>query len=106
VLQPASRTCLYLAAPRTTRAPTRRAGARSFFLGTTGVREDPATGSAARLAAYIAPDRRPPLNDLSVIRNQTLGPVSLFTYGTHEPFVGVYHPHTSTGTVHLPDAAA
>ena len=27
--------------------------------------------------------------DLSVIRNQTDGPVSLFTYGTREPFVGV-----------------
>src|SRR5947207_14915 len=39
--------------------------------------------------------------DLSVIRNQTSGPVSLFTYGTREPFVGVYHPHTSTGTVHI-----
>ena len=39
--------------------------------------------------------------DLSVIRNQTTGPVSLFTYGTREPFVGVYHPHTSTGTVHI-----
>src|SRR5215212_7584997 len=31
--------------------------------------------------------------DLSVIRNQTDGPVSLFTYGTREGFVGVYHPH-------------
>ena len=39
--------------------------------------------------------------DLSVIRNQTTGPVSLFTYGTREPFVGVYHPHTKTGTVHI-----
>ena len=39
--------------------------------------------------------------DLSIIRNQMSGPVSLFTYGTREGFVGVYHPHTSTGTVHL-----
>src|SRR5437773_9876693 len=39
--------------------------------------------------------------DLSVIRNQTAGPVSLFTYGTREPFVGVYHPRTSSGTVHI-----
>src|SRR5262249_27027809 len=39
--------------------------------------------------------------DLSVIRNQTDGPVSLFTYATREPFVGVYHPHTATGTVHI-----
>lgn len=39
--------------------------------------------------------------DLSVIRNQTSGPVSLFTHGTREEFVGVYHPHTSSGTVHV-----
>jgi tetratricopeptide (TPR) repeat protein len=44
--------------------------------------------------------------DLSVIRNQTAGPVSLFTYGTREGFVGVYHPHTNSGTVHVADAAA
>jgi tetratricopeptide (TPR) repeat protein len=43
--------------------------------------------------------------DLSVIRNQTDGPVSLFTYGTREPFVAVYHPHTSTGTVHIASPA-
>ena len=30
--------------------------------------------------------------DLSVIRNEVDGPVSLFTYQTREPFVGVYHP--------------
>jgi tetratricopeptide (TPR) repeat protein len=39
--------------------------------------------------------------DLSMVRNQTDGPVSLFTYGTREPFVGVYHPHTSSGVVHV-----
>jgi len=39
--------------------------------------------------------------DLSVIRNQADGPVSLFTYGTREGFVGVYHPHTQSGTVHV-----
>ena len=39
--------------------------------------------------------------DLSVIRNQTDGPVSLFTYGTKEEFVGVYHPRTHSGTVHV-----
>jgi len=39
--------------------------------------------------------------DLSVIRNQADGPVSLFTYGTREGFVGVYHPHTRSGTVHV-----
>ena len=36
--------------------------------------------------------------DLSIIRNQADGPVSLFTYATREAFVGVYHPHTSSGT--------
>jgi tetratricopeptide (TPR) repeat protein len=39
--------------------------------------------------------------DLSVIRNQADGPVSLFTYGTREGFVGVYHPQTRSGTVHV-----
>ena len=43
--------------------------------------------------------------DLSIIRNQTDGPVSLFTYRTREPFVGVYHPRTNSGTVHLADPA-
>ena len=43
--------------------------------------------------------------DLSVIRNQTAGPVSLFTYATREGFVGVYHPHTNSGTVHVADPA-
>lgn len=43
--------------------------------------------------------------DLSVMRNQTSGPVSQFTYGTREPFVGVYHPHTASGTVHIASPA-
>jgi hypothetical protein len=43
--------------------------------------------------------------DMSVIRNQTDGPVSLFTYRTREGFVGVYHPHTRSGTVHVADPA-
>ena len=43
--------------------------------------------------------------DLSVIRNQTDGPVSLFTYLTREGFVGVYHPRTKSGTVHVADPA-
>jgi tetratricopeptide (TPR) repeat protein len=43
--------------------------------------------------------------DLSIIKNQTDGPVSLFTYGTREGFVGVYHPHTNSGTVHVADPA-
>jgi len=43
--------------------------------------------------------------DLSVIRNEVDGPVSLFTYRTREPFVGVYHPKTNSGTVHVADPA-
>ena len=43
--------------------------------------------------------------DLSVIRNQLDGPVSLFTHKTREAFVGVYHPHTSSGTAHVADPA-
>ena len=39
--------------------------------------------------------------DLSIIRNQEDGPVSLFTFRTKEPFVGVYHPNTQSGTVHV-----
>jgi tetratricopeptide (TPR) repeat protein len=43
--------------------------------------------------------------DMSLIRNQADGPVSLFTYGTREGFVGVYHPETGSGTVHVADPA-
>jgi hypothetical protein len=43
--------------------------------------------------------------DMSVIRNQTSGPVSLFTYRTREPFVGVYHPRTNSGTAHVASPA-
>jgi tetratricopeptide (TPR) repeat protein len=39
--------------------------------------------------------------DLSVIRNQTDGPVSLFTYGTREPFIAVWDPSSRSGTVHV-----
>jgi tetratricopeptide (TPR) repeat protein len=39
--------------------------------------------------------------DLSVIRNQTDGPVSLFTHGSREDFMGVWNPHTNTGTAHF-----
>jgi tetratricopeptide (TPR) repeat protein len=39
--------------------------------------------------------------DLSVIRNQTDGPVSLFVHGSREPFMGVWNPHTNSGTVHF-----
>jgi tetratricopeptide (TPR) repeat protein len=38
--------------------------------------------------------------DLSIIRNQTSGPVSLFAHGSREPFDGIWNPHTNSGTVH------
>lgn len=41
--------------------------------------------------------------DLSLIRNQTDGPVSLFVHGSREPFMGVWNPHTHSGTVHFAD---
>jgi len=44
----------------------------------------------------IAPDGK----DLSIIRNQTDGPVSFFVHGSHEPFMGIWNPKTQTGTVH------
>jgi len=43
--------------------------------------------------------------DLSVVKNQTKGPVSLFVHGSREPFMGVWHPHTNTGTAHFADYA-
>jgi len=39
--------------------------------------------------------------DLSVIGNQTDGPVSRFVYGSREPFMGVWRRDTGTGTVHF-----
>ena len=41
--------------------------------------------------------------DLSIVKNHTKGPVSLFAHGTREPFMGVWHPHTNTGIVHYAD---
>jgi tetratricopeptide (TPR) repeat protein len=43
--------------------------------------------------------------DLSIIRNQTDGPVSLFVHGSREPFMGVWHPKTNTGVVHFANYA-
>jgi hypothetical protein len=43
--------------------------------------------------------------DLSIIRNQTDGPVSLFAHGSRENFMGVWHPRTNTGTVHFAEYA-
>jgi tetratricopeptide (TPR) repeat protein len=39
--------------------------------------------------------------DLRVITNHTQGPVSEFSHGSREPFMGVYHPRTATGVVHV-----
>ena len=41
--------------------------------------------------------------DYSVVRNHTKGPVSMFSYGSRENFMGVWNPHTDTGTVHFAD---
>jgi tetratricopeptide (TPR) repeat protein len=38
--------------------------------------------------------------DLSIIKNQTDGPVSLFVHGSREDFMGIWHPHTNAGTAH------
>jgi tetratricopeptide (TPR) repeat protein len=43
--------------------------------------------------------------DLSIIKNHTKGPVSLFMHGSREPFMGVWNPHTNTGIVHYADYA-
>ncbi|MBV9341332.1 MAG: DUF5107 domain-containing protein [Acidobacteria bacterium] len=40
-------------------------------------------------------------HDLSTIRNQIHGPVSLFVHGSREPFMGIWNPHTKSGTVHF-----
>ncbi|MBV9885533.1 MAG: DUF5107 domain-containing protein, partial [Acidobacteria bacterium] len=39
--------------------------------------------------------------DLSVIKNQTDGPVSLFVHGSREDFMGIWNPHSNTGTAHF-----
>jgi tetratricopeptide (TPR) repeat protein len=41
--------------------------------------------------------------DLSIVKNHTKGPVSLFVHGSREPFMGVWNPHTNTGAVHYAD---
>ena len=38
--------------------------------------------------------------DQSIIGNQKYGPVSRFSYGSREPYMAVYHPHTRSGVVH------
>jgi predicted Zn-dependent protease len=41
--------------------------------------------------------------DLSIIKNQTDGPVSFFVHGSHEPFMAIWNPKTQTGTAHFAD---
>ncbi len=43
--------------------------------------------------------------DLSVLKNHTSGNVSLFSHGSREPFMGVYHPRTKAGVVHWAEYA-
>src|SRR5438067_5792135 len=43
--------------------------------------------------------------DLSVIKYQTKGPVSLFVHGSREPFMGVWNPRTNAGIAHFADYA-
>ncbi len=38
--------------------------------------------------------------DQSVVGNHTFGPVSEFSHGSREAFMGVYHPRTQAGVVH------
>ncbi|HEV7627317.1 MAG TPA: DUF5107 domain-containing protein, partial [Streptomyces sp.] len=38
--------------------------------------------------------------DLTVVGNHKYGPVSEFSHGSREPFMGVYHPRTNAGLVH------
>jgi tetratricopeptide (TPR) repeat protein len=39
--------------------------------------------------------------DYSLLRNHKKGPVSMFVHGSRENFMGVWNPHTNTGTVHF-----
>ncbi|HXT27202.1 MAG TPA: DUF5107 domain-containing protein [Candidatus Eisenbacteria bacterium] len=39
--------------------------------------------------------------DLSIIKNQTDGPVSVFAHASRENFMGIWHPRTNAGTVHF-----
>ena len=39
--------------------------------------------------------------DYSILRNHLKGPVSMFAHGSRENFMGVWNPHTNTGTVHF-----
>ena len=43
--------------------------------------------------------------DLSLVHNQTDGPVSRFVHGSREPFMGVWRPDTNSGIVHYAEYA-
>jgi len=38
--------------------------------------------------------------DLSIVGNHKFGPVSRFSFGSNEPYMGVFHPKTNTGVIH------
>jgi len=44
--------------------------------------------------------------DYSILRNHLKGPVSMFAHGSRENFMGVWNPHTNTGTVHYAEYEA
>src|SRR5262244_2659381 len=43
--------------------------------------------------------------DLSIIKNQTDGPVSVFVHASRETFMGLWHPHSNAGTAHFSEYA-
>jgi tetratricopeptide (TPR) repeat protein len=43
--------------------------------------------------------------DMGLISNQTEGEVSRFVYGSREPFMGIYNPHSDAGVVHYANYA-
>ncbi len=106
-LQPGGGICLYLAAPHGSGGDPARWHARSFFLGTAGVREDPATGSAAGpLCAYLAGETG--VRALTIEQGVAMGRPSILDTSIEDDRVrvgGDVHV-ISTGTVHLPEPAA
>jgi tetratricopeptide (TPR) repeat protein len=47
---------------------------------------------------YHWPILSPDGKDLSLLENHTDGPVSYFSHGSHETFMGIWNPRTNTGT--------
>jgi trans-2,3-dihydro-3-hydroxyanthranilate isomerase len=92
-------TCLYLAAPL---QPPDRWQARSLFIGTDGVREDPATGSAAGpLCAYVARERG--ATSITIDQGAEMGRPSVLDARVQDDRIrvgGDVHV-IATGTVHL-----